>query len=159
MAHRERSPLREKTSMKDARVFVDTNILVYAYDLSAGDKHDKAKEIIKNLWSTGEGLISTQVAQEFFVTVTRKIAKPLGLGQAKEIVKDLLQWKTITVDGPLIVDAITIQEKYRYSFCDSLIIASAVEGGAAVIISEDLSDKQKIKNVTISNPFAETATK
>lgn len=145
--------------MKDARMFVDTNILVYAYDLSAGNKHDKAREIIKNLWSTGDGLISTQVAQEFFVTVTRKIAKPLGLRQAKEIVKDLLQWKTIIVDGSLIVDAITIQEKYRYSFWDSLIIASAIEGGAATIISEDLSDKQKIGNVTISNPFAEKTTK
>jgi len=145
--------------MKDAKMFVDTNILVYAYDLSAGNKHDKAKEIIKNLWSTGDGLISTQVAQEFFVTVTRKIAKPLGLAQAKEIVTDLLQWKTIVVDGSLIVDAINIQEKYRYSFWDSLIIASAVEGGAAAIISEDLSDKQKIGSVTISNPFAEKATK
>lgn len=72
--------------------------------------------------------------------------------------KDLLQWKTITVDVSLIVDTITIQEKYRYSFWDALIIASAVEGGAATIISEDLSDKQKVGNVTISNPFAEKAT-
>ncbi len=145
--------------MKDARMFVDTNILVYAYDLSAGNKHEKAKEIIKDLWSTGDGLISTQVAQEFFVTVTRKIAKPLGLGQAREILKDLLQWKTITIDGSLIVDAINIQEKYQYSFWDSLIIASAMEGGAVTIISEDLSDKQKIGDVTISNPFTEKATK
>jgi predicted nucleic acid-binding protein len=145
--------------MKDAKMFVDTNILVYAYDLSAGNKHEKAKEIVKDLWRTGEGLISTQVAQEFFVTVTRKIAKPLGLGQAREIVKDLLQWKTVTVDGSLIVDAINIQEKYLYAFWDSLIIASAIEGGAGTIISEDLSDNQRIKNVTIQNPFAEKAVK
>ncbi len=140
--------------MKDAKVFVDTNILVYGYDLSAGEKHDKAKGIIKDLWNTGDGLISTQVAQEFFVTVTKKIAKPLNATKAKEVLKDLLKWKTVVVDGPLILDAIDVHEKYRYSFWDSLIIASAIEGGATTIISEDLLDKQKIKNVTIRNPFA-----
>ena len=64
--------MRVKTSTKDAKTFLDTNILVYGYDLSAGEKHERSKEIIKDLWNTGDGLISTQVAQEFFVTVTKK---------------------------------------------------------------------------------------
>ena len=145
--------------MKDAKVFVDTNILVYGYDLSDGEKHDKAKEIIKDLWNTGDGFISTQVAQEFFVTVTKKIAKPLNAAKAKEVLKDLLKWKTVVVDGPLILDAIDIHEKHRYSFWDSLIVASAAEGGATSILSEDLSDKQKIKGVVIRNPFTSGATR
>lgn len=151
--------MRVKTSIKDAKIFIDTNILVYGYDLSAGVKHERSKEIIKDLWNTGAGLISTQVAQEFFVTVTRKIAKPLGTQQAREIVRDLLKWKTVIVDGSLILEAIDIHEKYRYSFWDSLIVASAMEGGATTIVSEDLSHKQTIKSVTIHNPFAEKCKK
>ena len=73
--------------------------------------------------------------------------------------KDLLKWKTVNVDGALILEAINIHEKYRYSFWGSLIIASAMEGGATTIVSEDLSDKQKIKGTTIHNPFAEKGKK
>ena len=76
--------------MKDDKVFVDTNIVVYAYDVSAGEKHKKALEIMKDMWNVGNGIISSQVLQEFFVSVTRKIAKPLNMPAAKEIVKDLL---------------------------------------------------------------------
>lgn len=139
--------------MKDADVFVDTNILVYAYDVSAGEKHARAAEIIKNLWKSGRGIISTQVLQEFFVTVTRKIAKPLDASAAKQIVKDYLAWKTIVVNGEIILEAIDILIDHQYSFWDSVIIAAAIEGGAGILLSEDLSDKQKIKTLTIKNPF------
>jgi len=77
--------------MRDGKVFIDTNVIVYAYDISAGEKHSKAVEIIKGLWDTGSGITSTQVLQEFFVNVTRKITKPLDAVTAKEIVKDFLK--------------------------------------------------------------------
>ncbi len=140
--------------MKGDRFFVDTNILVYSYDISAGDKHTVAKDVLNELWEAGNGLISTQVLQEFFVTVTRKISKPMEVAVAKEIVKDLLKWKVVTVSGGLILDAIELQQKYRYSFWDSLIIASGIHGGASTILSEDLADTQKIKGVVIRNPFS-----
>lgn len=140
--------------MKGDRFFVDTNILVYSYDISAGEKHAAAKDVLNELWETGNGLVSTQVLQEFFVTVTRKIFKPMDAAVAKEIVKDLLKWKVVTVSGGLIVDAIELQQKYKYSFWDSLIIASGIHGGASTILSEDLSDKQKIKGVVIKNPLS-----
>lgn len=140
--------------MKGAKIFVDTNILVYAYDVSAGEKHARARELMKELWNTGNGLISTQVLQEFFVTTTKKIAKPINIKTAKEIINDLLKWKTVVVNGQLILDAIEIHRKYKYSFWDSLIIASSIDGGASMILSEDLSDKQSIKGVIIKNPFS-----
>ena len=139
--------------MKDDKVFIDTNVIVYAYDISAGEKHSKAVEIINGLWDTGSGITSTQVLQEFFVNVTRKITKPLDAVTAKEIVKDFLKWKTVIVDGEIIMDAIDIHSAYKYSFWDSVIIASAVGGGAGTLFSEDLSDKQTIKGIVIRNPF------
>jgi len=139
--------------MRDGKVFIDTNVIVYAYDISAGEKHSKAVEIIKGLWDTGSGITSTQVLQEFFVNVTRKITKPLDAVTAKEIVKDFLKWKTVIVDGEIIMDAIDIHSAYKYSFWDSVIIASAIDGGAGTLFSEDLSDKQTIKGIVIRNPF------
>ena len=123
--------------MKGDRIFVDTNVLVYAYDRSAGEKHKKAMEIMESLWDSYNGIVSSQVLQEFFVSVTRKIVKPLDAFTTREIVKDLLKWKTIVVDGGMILDAIDINSRYRYSFWDSVIIASAIEGGASIILSED----------------------
>ena len=139
--------------MKDGKVFVDTNIIVYAYDISAGEKHRKAVEIMKDIWSTGYGIISSQVLQEFFVNVTRKIAKPLNVLTAKEIVKDLLKWKTVSINGEIILEAIDIHNEHKYSFWDSAIIAAAIEGGAGVLLSEDLTNKQQIKGLVIKNPF------
>ncbi len=139
--------------MKGDRIFVDTNVLVYAYDRSAGEKCKKAMEIMESLWDSYSGLISSQVVQEFFVSVTKKIAHPLDVFTVREIIKDLLKWKTIIVDGGIILDAIDIHAQYKYSFWDSAIIASAIEGGAGIILSEDFSDKQVIKGITIKNPF------
>jgi predicted nucleic acid-binding protein len=139
--------------MKDHKVFVDTNIVVYAYDVSAGEKHKKAVEIMKDMWGTGNGIISSQVLQEFFVSVTRKIAKPVNIPTAKEIIKDLLKWKTVTINGEILLEAIDIHNEHKYSFWDSVIIAAAIEGGAKVLFSEDLTDAQKIKGIIIKNPF------
>ena len=115
--------------MQDAKVFVDTNVLVYAYDVSAGGKHDAAVKIMQDLWNTGRGVISMQVLQEFFVNVTGKIAKPLDVTTAREVVRDFLKWNPVLINGELIVDSIDIHAAHKYSFWDSLIIAAAVEAG------------------------------
>lgn len=141
--------------MKDGKMFVDTNIIVYAYDSSAGEKHAAAAALMKKLWHTGHGIISTQVLQEFFVTVTKKIEKPLNAAQARTIVRDLLKWKTVIVGGEIILEAIDLHNEHNYSFWDSVVIASALEGGAGTLLSEDLSNKQKIKGLVIRNPFLE----
>ena len=106
------------------------------------------------LWSSGTGILSTQVLQEFYVNVTRKIPRPLAIESARQIVADLLKWDLVVNSGNSILDAIDIQERYNFSFWDAMIISAAVAGGADTLLSEDLTDGQVIDNVTISNPFA-----
>jgi predicted nucleic acid-binding protein len=139
--------------MRDGKVFVDTNVLVYAYDKTAGVKHDGAAKIMRELWDNGRGVISIQVLQEFFVTVTGKIAKPLDTLTAREVVRDLLKWNPVVTTGDILIEAIDIHAAHKYSLWDSLIIASAIEGGAATLLSEDLSDRHSVKNMVVRNPF------
>ncbi len=139
--------------MNVGRTFVDTNIIVYAYDRSAGLKRQKAREILVDLWKSGLGVLSTQVIQEFFVTVTRKLPKPVEVEIAKEVVKDLLKWNHITVEGPIILDAIDLHRNHGYSFWDSLIIIAARQAECALLFSEDLTSGHTIAGLTIINPF------
>ena len=139
--------------MPGNKAFIDTNIIIYAYDVTAGKKHETARTIITDLWVSGLVVISTQVLQEFFVNVVQKIPKPVDKQQAKEIVRDFLKWHVVVNTGDSIVDAIDICLRFEYSFWDSMIIEAAIKGGAAVLISEDLQDGQVISGVTIKNPF------
>ena len=139
--------------MPENKAFIDTNIIIYAYDVTAGKKHEAAREIIAGLWDSGLGVISTQVLQEFFVNVVQKIPRPMDKQQAKEIVRDLLKWRVVVNTGDSIIDAIDICLRYGYSFWDSMIIEAAIKGGATVLISEDLQDGQVVSGVTIKNPF------
>ena len=139
--------------MPEGKIFIDTNIIIYAYDVSAGKKHRVAGNILNDLWDSGQGVISTQVLQEFFVNVVQKIPKPIDKKLAKEIVRDFLKWHVVVNNGGSILDAIDIYEKYGYSFWNSMIIEAAIKGGAVVLMSEDLHHGQVISGVTIRNPF------
>ena len=139
--------------MQEDKIFIDTNIIIYAYDVTAGNKHKVAGNILTELWNSGMGVISTQVLQEFFVNVIQKIPRPLDKKLAKEIVRDFLKWNVVVNNGDSILDAIDICVKYGCSFWDSMIIEAAIKGGAAVLMSEDLQDGQVISGVIIRNPF------
>ena len=139
--------------MPEDKAFIDTNIIIYAYDVTAGKKHETARTILTDLWDSGLGVISTQVLQEFFVSVVQKIPKPIDKQQAKEIVRDFLKWHLVVNTGDSIIDAIDICLRFGYSFWDSMIIEAAIKGGAAILISEDLQDGQVVSGVTIRNPF------
>ena len=140
-------------SMPEGKMFIDTNILIYAFDVSAGKKHQVASHILSDLWNSGLGVLSTQVLQEFYINVVQKIQKPIDQKMAQEIIRDLLKWHVVVNNGDSILDAIDISEKYGYSFWDSLIIEAALTGGVSVLLSEDLQHGQVISGVTISNPF------
>ncbi len=127
--------------------------MVYAFDISAGIKHEKAKKIVENCWRLENGIISVQVLEEFFVCLTKKIPSPIDLIIVKQIIKDFLKWRTVAIDGDMMLEAIDISIRHKFSFWDSLIIASAVSGGANIIFSEDLSDNQIIDGIVIKNPF------
>ncbi len=139
--------------MKENRTFVDTNVLVYAHDSSAGEKHKRATRIILDLWETGAGILSTQVLQEFYVTVTRKIPKPLDLEKAEEIIMHLLKWKIMVNDGQAILSAIDLQRRYKYPFWDALIIEAAIAGQATELLSENFQSGQMLESMRIVNPF------
>jgi predicted nucleic acid-binding protein len=146
-------PQPERSFMADDKVFVDTNILVYAYDSSAGDKHKIAQKEICGLWDSGLGLVSTQVLQEFYVCLTKKVPRPIDPGKARDIIQDLLQWKVIINDGPSILEAIDLQTKHRLGFWDALILQAAVKGGAGILLSEDFESGRLIGRVRFRNPF------
>ena len=140
--------------MKGDKVFLDTNLLLYAYDAGSSAKHAVAVRILEDLWKSGNGILSTQVLQEFFVSVTKKIPKPLSVAVGREIVEDFLKWKIVLVEGRTILRASDLHEKQpKYAFWDSLVIQSAIEGGARWLLSEDLRDGQRIGDLTIRNPF------
>ncbi len=139
--------------MKEDKVFLDTNILVYAHDISAGEKHKIALEIMENLWDSGLGILSTQVLQEFFSIATKKIPQPLSIRSAKEVISVLLAWDVVINDGNSILEAIDIYEQQKYSFWDSLIIQAAIKGNASLLLSEDLPGGKTIEGLKIETPF------
>lgn len=140
--------------MKD-KVFLDTNIMVYAHDRSSGDKYAVAREIMDYLWESRRGVISVQVLQEFFVCVTQKILKPLLIKNARIILEYLSTWDVVANDKYITLKAIDIQERYRFSFWDSMIIQAAIQGQARILLSEDLPDGQVVEDLKILNPFSE----
>jgi predicted nucleic acid-binding protein len=143
-------------SFMSDRVFVDTNILVYAHDLSAGDRHAKASAVIASLWEAETGVISTQVLQEFYVTVTRKIRNPLKPDEAREIIRNYLAWPVQINDPETTIRASEIEEKNRLSFWDALIVAAALRLQAQKIITEDLNHGQIIEGIMVENPLVNT---
>lgn len=135
------------------KCFVDTNILVYAHDLDSGAKRETAKQAIKRLWNTGTGVISTQVLHEFYVTLTRKITKPLAQSDAKDLIKTYFPWEIVTNDPETFLHAIDIETRHTLSFWDSLIIAAASSANAAILLTEDLNHGQIIEGIRIQSPF------
>jgi len=139
--------------MSGNRQFVDTNVLVYAHDVTAGDKHNRARVLVKELWDTREGCLSVQVLQEFFVTTTRKIPKPLEAPAAAQIIDDLAHWHVHAPAASDVLAAIDIHQRTGASFWDAMILRSAKELGCGTLSSEDLTSGQAFEGVEVSNPF------
>jgi predicted nucleic acid-binding protein len=135
------------------RRFFDTNVLVYLFDASATTKKVRAQELLRQVVSDGLALPSTQVLQEFFVAVTRKLSTPLPNEQAERAVRDLTKLPTVQIDTDLILEAIATMRRYRLSFWDSLIVRAALHGGATVLYTEDLQDGQRFETLSVANPF------
>jgi len=136
--------------------FLDTNILVYAYDLSAGQKQKLAVQLMESCWENENGCLSLQVLQEFFVTVTRKLAMPLDHQTAQQIVADLAQWHLHTPKASDLLQAIDLQRDCQLSLWDAQIVQSAASLGCRQLLSEDLNHGQVYGDVQVINPFWET---
>ena len=135
------------------KAFFDTNILVYLFDAGAPAKQRRAREILTQHTLAGQTLLSTQVLQEFYVVVTRKLATPLDPDAAYQAVRELAVMPSVRVDIPLILSAIQLSRSKRLSFWDGLIVQSALEGGASILYSEDMQDGQVFETLRIENPL------
>jgi predicted nucleic acid-binding protein len=135
-----------------SRIFVDTNVLLYAHDQQEGRKREIAKPIVADLVRTGRGALSTQILQELYVNVTRKARLPPA--EARELVRDYATWHVESIDVSRILHAADLSERHTISFRDGLIIAAAAAAGAEKILTEDLQHGQTIDGVRIENPFA-----
>lgn len=133
--------------------FVDTNVLVYARDASEPDRQPQAQAWIEHLWATGEGRLSTQVLNEFYVTVTRKLHPGLERSAARADVLDLRAWRPATVDAAMITLAWEIEDRFDLSWRDALVVAAASSLGCDRLLSEDLQDGQRFDSVTVVDPF------
>jgi predicted nucleic acid-binding protein len=135
------------------RSFVDTNVVVYAADESPADraKHDAAVELLA---SEPERLVlSTQVLQEFYHAVTRKLAEPLDARRAAAAVRALTKMDVVGSDAELVLAAVGTSQSAQISIWDALIIEAARQADCERVLTEDLSDGQVMSGVRIENPF------
>jgi predicted nucleic acid-binding protein len=137
-------------------MIIDTNVLVYAFDLSEPEKRSKCKPIIESIFrGETKGIITNQILAEFFVTLTKKIQKPLNIEQAKMIICAIIDsdnWIKMNYSEKTLPKAIGLTEKTNIPFWDALIAATMIENDVFIICSED-QDFKKIREIKISTPF------
>ena len=133
--------------------FCDTNVVVYAYDRTAGTKHAQSRILVDALWARDEGALSVQVLQELFVSLTRKVRPSIPFARAREIVNDLTTWRIVEPTRHDIVAAIDSSGRWQVSFWDALILTTAHKAGATILWSEDLNEGQSYDGVVVRNPF------
>ena len=137
----------------DTRPFLDTNVLIYAHDTSAGRKHEIARALVSDLWNQGGGALSVQVLQELYVTLTRKVT-----GMAPAAARDLTaaygRWRVHRPEATDVLAAIDLHERIRISFWDAMVVHSAATLGCERLLSEDLNADQVIAGVRVVDPFA-----
>lgn len=136
------------------KYFIDTNVLIYSFDAQSASKREAARRLIAEALEKGTGIISYQVIQEFLNAATRKFAVPLKLKDARRYLDLVLEpLCAVFASADLYRQALEIADEWRFSFYDSLIVAAALEAGCQVLYTEDLQTGQKIRGLTVRNPF------
>jgi len=133
--------------------FVDTNVLVYAFDKGDSPKKRIAKRLLTDLMEEDRLRVSTQVLQELFVTLTRKVSRPCPSEEALAALEDLTAWPLMVIDYAAIRAAVGVADQAKLSFWDALVVVAAARAGAAVLYTEDLNHGQEILGVQVNNPF------
>lgn len=136
-----------------AKAFIDTNILVYSRDKSEADKQAVALQWLTVLWQQRSGRLSFQTLNEFYVTVTQRLKPGLSRADAQADIRSLLLWNPVAVDATVMENAWLIQERYGFSWWDSLILSAAQIQDCTYVLSEDMQHGQQVGNLTIINPF------
>jgi len=138
-----------------SRVFYDTNVLVYAVDEGTAEKHHIAHDCLRRANQGDDGVLSTQVMQEFYVNVTRKLGvKP---EPARFMTRDLTRFEVVTVSVPLIDAAMQLSADRQLSFWDALIVSAALAADCDTLLTEDLNTGERFDGLTLVNPFAQAS--
>ena len=137
----------------EGRTFVDTNVLVYAYDASAGSRHLVARECVARGWADGAAT-SIQVLQELYVTLTQKLPNRVSIDAALVILDDISRWRTFSPSFRDVRGAIALQQAHGFSFWDAMIVRAALESACRTLVSNDMQDGLRLGALTIVNPFA-----
>ena len=131
-------------------IFVDTNVLVYAKDRSAPSKQIRADGWLRRLWAERSGVLSPQILREYYVAASRRGADQ---ERVRADVRALQTWLTPETAVEPLEDAWTLQDRYGFSFFDSLMLASALAAGCRYVLTEDLQHGQKVASLTVLDPF------
>lgn len=133
--------------------FVDTNIFLYALDERQGARHETAARILGELWESRQGVVSTQVLQELYVNLTRKLRKPMTRPRARAIVERYAAWPVHRVTPEDILSASELEQRHTLAFWDALVVVAAQRLGADRILTEDMQSGGSFGGVRIENPF------
>jgi predicted nucleic acid-binding protein len=139
-----------------SKVFVDTNILMYAHDTAAGDKHKLAKHAIESLWASGGGVLSTQVLEELSVNLRREVHHPLSAEDTRQLIRDYMSWEVVMIDADAVLEALELEERYEVPFWDALILLAANKAGVEFLLSDDIAAERGYGSFKVVNPFATT---
>jgi predicted nucleic acid-binding protein len=134
-----------------APVFVDTNVFLYALDEADKDKQKVAREWRSALWASRLGRVSFQVLSELYVNAIR--LRPDAVDEARAEVRDLLAWNPVVADAALLERGWKLQDRYRLSYWDALIVGAAKTASCGYLLTEDLQAGQKLDGVEVVNPF------
>jgi predicted nucleic acid-binding protein len=138
----------------DSLVFVDSNVFLYALDEADPDKQQAARDWRSALWRSRRGRISFQVLGEFYVNVLRM--RPAARDDARAEIRDLLAWNPVVSDAALLESGWKIQDRYRFSYWDALIVAAAKRSACRYLLTEDLQPGQALNGIEVVNPFLRT---
>lgn len=130
--------------------FIDTNVLVYAHDGGAGEKHSTS-ELLRRLFETGDRALNTQVLCEFYAVATKKLA--MKDTEAEAVIEDLGGWTIHRPGHGDLLEAARLRRRHKLAWCGALIVNSAIQLGCAILWSEDLNDGQRYGTTTVRNPF------
>jgi predicted nucleic acid-binding protein len=139
------------------RVFFDTNVLVYLFDEDSPEKQSRARDLFNERARSGQVVLSPQVLQELYVTVTRKLARPVSPEDALAAVTHFTSFLLVPVDGATVLRAIRLHQSDSLSFWDALVIQAALEGSCTRVFSEDMQNARRFGNLVIENPFVDIA--
>lgn len=136
------------------RSFVDTNVFLYALDERQDGRHDIAARILEELWESRQGVVSTQVLQEVYVNLTRKLRKPMTRPRARAIVERYAAWPVHQITPADIVAASELEQRHTLAFWDALIVVAAQQLGADRVLTEDMQSGRSVGGVRIESPFS-----